>query len=160
MNRADMVEQALSSLEWLIDLQVDSTGTVSLIGNNGWLTREGQRARFDQQPIEAMALVEACVDAWRITIEQKWLDRAKSVLGWFTGRNELGVCLVDPETGGCADGLHMSGPSLNQGAESTLAWLIAALTLAEVERETASEEEVLDLSSARVMRSVEPSSQD
>lgn len=160
MNRADMVEQALASLEWLIDLQVDSTGTVSLIGNNGWLTRDGWRARFDQQPIEAMALVEACVDAWRITIEQKWLDRAKSVLGWFTGRNELGVCLVDSETGGCADGLHMSGPSLNQGAESTLAWLISALTLAEVERETVSEDEMLDLSSAMVMRSVEPSSHD
>jgi glycosyltransferase involved in cell wall biosynthesis len=154
MNRTDIVDQALDSLEWLIDLQLDSAGTVSLIGNTGWLKRDGSRARFDQQPVEAMALVEACADAWRITNEPKWLGYAKATLGWFTGSNELGVCLIDTETGGCGDGLHLTGPSLNQGAESTLAWLIAALTLAEIERETRTVEDVIEAPAARISRTI------
>lgn len=136
MNRPEMIVQGLTTLQWLIDKQVDEVGTVSLIGNMGWLRRDGERARFDQQPVEAMALVEACCDAWRVTADSKWMDHARAVLGWFTGNNEVGVCLIDAETGGCADGLHIAGPSLNQGAESTLAWLIAGLTLAGAEKET------------------------
>jgi glycosyltransferase involved in cell wall biosynthesis len=156
MKRDDIVDQSLQSLEWLVDLQLDDAGTVSLIGNTGWLRRDGTRARFDQQPVEAMALVEACADAWRISGAPAWLDRAKAILGWFTGSNELGVCLIDTETGGCADGLHLAGPSLNQGAESTLAWLIAALTLAEIERETATVEDVIDAPATRIARSITP----
>jgi glycosyltransferase involved in cell wall biosynthesis len=127
-----MVQQAVGSLEWLVRQQIDDDGRVSLIGNDGWLRRDGTRARFDQQPVEAMALVEACVDAFKITSQNHWLDYARTCLGWFTGSNELGVCLVDRETGGCADGLHTAGMSLNQGAESSLAWVIAALSLASV----------------------------
>jgi hypothetical protein len=113
---------------------------VSLIGNDGWLARSGERARFDQQPVEAMALVEACVCAWRITRDAAWADRARAVLGWFTGSNEIGICMIDSETGGCGDGLHIAGANLNQGAESTLAWIIAALSVAgAVEDETAPE---------------------
>ncbi len=150
MERTEIVSQALQSLEWLVQLQVDENGTVSLIGNLGWLKRDGTRARFDQQPVEAMALVEACVDAFRITTDPKWLEHAKTILGWFTNGNELGVCLVDHETGGCADGLHIAGPSLNQGAESTLAWLIAALTLAGIEQEQAAEAEATETNGARL----------
>ncbi len=135
MDRPDMIEQALKSLDWLVKLQLDDEGTISLIGNMGWLSRDGTRARFDQQPVEAMAMVEACVEAYRVTGDAHWFDHAKAFLGWFTGSNELGVCLIDSETGGCADGLHIAGPSLNQGAESTLAWLIAALAVAAVEEE-------------------------
>lgn len=129
LERQDLIDQGIQSLQWLLKLQVDEQGVVSLIGNDGWLHRDGRRARFDQQPIEAMALVEACVEAARITGDSTWLDHAKACLGWFTGNNELGVNLVDPDTGGCCDGLHMAGVNFNQGAESTLAWVIAALVL-------------------------------
>ncbi|HEX8323285.1 MAG TPA: hypothetical protein VF595_05165, partial [Tepidisphaeraceae bacterium] len=131
LERPEMIEQGLRSLEWLLKLQVDDQGCVSLIGNDGWLHRDGRRARFDQQPIEAMALVEACVDAARITGDTTWLDHARACLGWFTGSNELGVNLIDPDTGGCCDGLHMAGMNFNQGAESTLAWVIAGFSLAD-----------------------------
>jgi len=130
LGRRDLAEQGLKSLAWLVGLQLDSDGIVSLIGNDGWLKRDGSRARFDQQPVEAMALVEACVDAARITGDTVWNDHARGFLGWFTGSNELGVSLIDPDTGGCRDGLHTGGVNINQGAESTLAWVIAGLTLA------------------------------
>lgn len=131
----EMFEQALTSLNWLIQQQVGDRGIVSLIGNDGWLRRDGTRARFDQQPIEAMALVEACVEAWRVTDDPAWLEHARTSIAWFTGSNELGICLIDRETGGCCDGLNITGPNLNQGAESTLAWIIAALTIKAVESE-------------------------
>ncbi|MGC4030280.1 MAG: glycosyltransferase family 4 protein [Tepidisphaeraceae bacterium] len=138
LDRPEMVQQALASLEWLLKLQVDAEGTVSLIGNDGWLHRDGRRARFDQQPVEAMALVEACVEAARVTGESSWIDQARTVLGWFTGANELGVNLVDPDTAGCCDGLHTAGVNYNQGAESTLAWVIAGLTFANATKDDAS----------------------
>src|SRR6185295_8506565 len=60
----EMLEQGLHSLEWLVKLQVLDNGRVSLIGNRGWLDRSGKRARFDQQPVEAMAMAEACAEAY------------------------------------------------------------------------------------------------
>ncbi len=124
-----MLDQGLRSLEWLLDLQVDEHKNVSLIGNDGWMQRGGVRARFDQQPIEAMALIEACAEAYRATQDSKWIDRARHVLGWFTGNNDTRSMLYNYQSGGCRDGLHADGPNLNEGAESTLAWLISLLTV-------------------------------
>jgi glycosyltransferase involved in cell wall biosynthesis len=132
--RRDMLEQGLRSLQWLIDLQIDDHKNVSLIGNQGWMTRGGHRARFDQQPIEAFALIEACAEAYRGTQDRVWIDRARDALGWFTGNNDTRSVLYDYETGGCRDGLHADGPNLNQGAESTLAWLISLQTVMILER--------------------------
>jgi hypothetical protein len=128
-NDQQMLEAGLHSLEWLVDLQIPSSGRVSLIGNRGWLDRRGNRARFDQQPVEAMALVEACAEAYRVTGAETWYERARCSLDWFTGNNDTGASLYDPQTGGCRDGLHADGANLNQGAESTLAWLISLLTM-------------------------------
>jgi glycosyltransferase involved in cell wall biosynthesis len=125
----EMLDAGLHSLEWLVSLQVLDSGRVSLIGNRGWLDRKGNRARFDQQPVEAMALVEACAEAYRVTREEIWFDRARTFLDWFTGNNDTGANLYDYQTGGCRDGLHADGANLNQGAESTLAWLIALMTM-------------------------------
>ncbi len=115
-------------------MQVLDSGRVSLIGNQGWLDRAGKRARFDQQPVEAMALAEACAQAYRVTGDEVWFDRARTFLDWFTGNNDTGASLYDYQTGGCRDGLSADGPNLNQGAESTLAWLIALLTVMELHR--------------------------
>ena len=124
-----MLEQGLRSLEWLVRLQVDESGQVSLIGNNGWLERSGARARFDQQPVDALALVEACAEAYRHTQDPVWRTRAERCFGWFLGNNDTQSVLYDYATGGCRDGLHANGPNLNEGAESTLAWLIALLDI-------------------------------
>jgi hypothetical protein len=124
-----MLAQGLRSLDWLLDLQVDDKKNVSLIGNQGWMRRDGQRARFDQQAIEAMALIEACAEAYRATQDSGWIDKARRVLGWFTGNNDTRSMLYNYQSGGCRDGLHADGPNLNEGAESTLAWLISLLTV-------------------------------
>jgi len=129
-----MVEQGLLSLEWLVQNQTLPDGRVSVIGNNGWMTRDGYRARFDQQPIEAMAMVEASAEAFRVTGDKKWLDRSSQFLGWFLGNNDTRTRMYDYQTGGCRDGLHSAGANLNQGAESTLAWLISTLTVMDLNR--------------------------
>ena len=129
-----MLQQGLRSLQWLIDQQVTPEGNVSLIGNQGWLRRDGHRARFDQQPIEAMAMIEACAEAYRCTQDPAWVQHARRFLGWFTGGNDTHSVLYDYTTGGCCDGLHADGPNLNQGAESTLAWLISLLTVMWLDR--------------------------
>jgi glycosyltransferase involved in cell wall biosynthesis len=129
-----LLDQGLASLDWLIRSQVLGTKRVSLIGNDGWMTRGGMRSRFDQQPIEAMALIDACAEAHRCTGKSIWLNHARTIFGWFMGNNDTQSILYDPQTGGCRDGLHASGPNLNQGAESTLAWLISLLLLTDAER--------------------------
>jgi glycosyltransferase involved in cell wall biosynthesis len=144
-----MVEQGLRTLEWLVRQQVSEDGTVSIIGNQGWLTRDGTRARFDQQPIDAMALVEACAEAFRFTGDPTWEKRARQCFGWFLGNNETNSVLYDFATGGCRDGLHPHGPNLNEGAESTLAWLNALLSMHRLERSITLAEEAL-LAAARL----------
>jgi glycosyltransferase involved in cell wall biosynthesis len=133
-DRPELLQQGLASLEWLVKLQVMESGRVSLIGNNGWLSRSGARARFDQQPVEAMALVEACVQAYRVTRQEVWFDRARSFIDWFTGNNDTNANLYDYQTGGCRDGLSPDGPNLNQGAESTVSWLMSLLSMLDVMR--------------------------
>ncbi|HEY7090125.1 MAG TPA: hypothetical protein VH518_18655, partial [Tepidisphaeraceae bacterium] len=129
-----MVQQGITSLDWLVSVQTVEGGRISIIGNNGWLDRSGKRARFDQQPLDAMALVEACAEAYRITSEELWFDRTREILAWFTGNNDTHSSLYDYQTGGCRDGLHSDGPNLNQGAESTLAWLVSLMTVMDLNR--------------------------
>jgi len=130
-----MVAQGLRSLKWLVELQLSGDNTVSLIGNHGWMDRSGRRARFDQQPIEVMGIIEACDEAYSQTSEAYWLSSTRQYLGWFLGSNDTRSVLYDYNTGGCRDGLHADGPNLNQGAESTLAWLISLLTVHRLMRE-------------------------
>jgi glycosyltransferase involved in cell wall biosynthesis len=130
-----MLAQGLASLEWLVGLQMDGLGKVSLIGNRGWMTKGQDRARFDQQPVDAMALVEACAEAWRATRDSVWRDRARRFLWWFLGNNDTESLVYDFETGGCRDGLQSTGPNLNEGAESTLAWLTSLITVHDLLRE-------------------------
>ncbi len=124
---AEMMNVALHALDWLVGLQRTPQGHLSIIGNDGWYSRGGERARFDQQPIDAMALTLACSTAYHVTGEPRWRDYALDGLGWFLGRNDVGVALYDPSSGGCCDGLHSFGVNANQGAESTLAWLMARI---------------------------------
>ena len=129
MQRPDMVAAGLKSLEWLATVQTSSQGHFVPVGTHGWRRRSGERARFDQQPVEAHATIEACMEAYNITRDAKWTERARTCLDWFLGRNDLRLPLYDYATGGCRDGLHSEGVNQNQGAESTLAWLMSLLTL-------------------------------
>ncbi len=125
-----MIECGLQSLEWLLHVQTGADGQLSIIGNKGWLNRDAQAAaRFDQQPIELMGLIDACMEAYRITRDKHWIVEAHRCLEWFLGKNDLQVPLYDFKTGGCCDGLTPQGTNGHQGAESTLAWLISLLTV-------------------------------
>jgi glycosyltransferase involved in cell wall biosynthesis len=128
LQRGDMVEAGLRSLEWLVRIQTDPKGHFVPIGNRGWFSRNGERARFDQQPLEAQSMVDACIEAYYVTHDDKWIDGARRAFEWFLGRNDLNALLYDYTTGGCRDGLTADGPNLNQGAESTLAWLLSLLS--------------------------------
>lgn len=134
MYDSKMVETSLKSLEWLMEVQTDERGYFAPVGNDGWYRRGSRPARFDQQPIEAHASIEACLEAHNVTRKRKWLDYAQRCLNWFLGDNDLRLALYDPVTGGCRDGLHRQGVNENQGAESTLAWLLSVTALRRYER--------------------------
>jgi hypothetical protein len=128
MQRNDMIIMGLNSLKWLLAIQTESNHFVP-IGSNGWYERSGTKARFDQQPVEANAMVDACVEACNITRDRIWFDNAVMSFNWFLGHNDLNMSLYDPKTGGCRDGLMADGINQNQGAESSLAWLLSLMTL-------------------------------
>jgi hypothetical protein len=128
--QAAVLERGLQSLRWLTELQISEKGHFRPIGSNGFYHRGGPRANFDQQPIEAQATVSACLAAYRATADVWWYEQAQRAFDWFIGWNDLGLELYQSETGGCADGLHVDRVNENQGAESTLAFL---LSLAEMQ---------------------------
>ncbi len=125
----EMTQVGLESLAWLADLQRSAKGHFIPIGSNGFYPKGGERARFDQQPVEAQAMISACLEAGRITHDKRWRKEARCAFEWFLGRNDLNLPIYDPKTGGCRDGLHPDRANENQGAESTLAYLQASLEL-------------------------------
>ena len=127
----EMTEVGLESLSWLAELQhADTEGKHFVpIGSNGFYPHGGERARFDQQPVEAQAMISACLEAHRFTGKKSWQVEARRAFDWFLGRNDLHLPVYDPTTGGCRDGLHPDRPNENQGAESTLAFLQSLLEL-------------------------------
>jgi len=115
----------LRVLDWLIDVQTTPEGWFSPIGSSGWWPRGGVRSRFDQQPIEATSMILAARAAFRVTGEERYRRAVELAYGWFLGDNDVGLALAAPATGGCHDGLTPRAANANQGAESTLMWLIA-----------------------------------
>jgi hypothetical protein len=131
MSQPETTEIGLASLRWLASLQKTQAGHFRPIGSNGFCVKGGARADFDQQPVEAQAMVSACISAFSVTRDPSWSAEAKLAFEWFLGRNDLAVPLYDSKSGGCGDGLHIDRVSENQGAESTLAF---HLSLAEMKR--------------------------
>jgi glycosyltransferase involved in cell wall biosynthesis len=128
-----MKEWGLNALKWLIDIQTDrDSGYLSVIGNNGWLKRNGKKAEFDQQPVEVAALIDACYEAYLSTDDEFFLDKINWAFRWFLGQNVMEVSLYDPKTGGCKDGLLPSGVNKNEGSESLLSWLLSLLKMYEI----------------------------
>ncbi|HEY5779619.1 MAG TPA: glycosyltransferase family 4 protein [Terrimicrobiaceae bacterium] len=130
-NLPSLREVGLKSLRWLTEHQIAPDGHFRPIGSNGFWKRGGAPAQFDQQPVEAHAMICACLEAYEATGDDSWLAYAGKAFEWFHGSNDLGLSLYDAQSGGCRDGLHIDRVNQNQGAESTLAFL---LSLAEMRR--------------------------
>jgi len=129
----EALEIGLKSLRWLASIQRTQAGHFRPIGSNGFYVRNGARADFDQQPVEAQAMISACLDAFRVTGDPFWSREAKRAFEWFLGRNDLGQALYDSASGGCSDGLHADRVNENQGAESTLAFQLSLAEMNQVE---------------------------
>ena len=125
-----MVSLGLGALDWLTEVQRCARKNHFVpIGSQGFYRKGSERARFDQQPVEAGGAVSACLEAFRATGDDRWRKEAWSAFNWFLGENDLQIALYDPTTGGCRDGLHPERVNENQGAESTLALLMAQVEM-------------------------------
>jgi hypothetical protein len=143
-----MIEIACESLKWLVKEQHRHDSEVFVpIGSRGFFTVGQEKARFDQQPVEACATISACLQAYRVTNEKHWLDEAWCAFRWFLGKNDLRVPLYDEATGGCRDGLHPERVNENQGAESSLSFLMSLLEMKQAETVNA-EEPSLEMSAS------------
>jgi hypothetical protein len=125
-----MTSAGLEALDWLMMQQrCEVNGHFVPIGSQGFYHQGSEKARFDQQPIEAAGAVSACLAAFRVTGDERWRRQAWSAFNWFLGDNDLQLPLYDSATGGCRDGLHPDRANQNQGAESTLSFLMALLEM-------------------------------
>jgi glycosyltransferase involved in cell wall biosynthesis len=125
-----MVSAGLEALDWLLKEQrCEINGHFVPIGSQGFYRQGGEKARFDQQPLEAAGAVSAALQAYRVTGDPIWRSEAWTAFNWFLGDNDLQVPLYDSVTGGCRDGLHPDRANENQGAESTLSFLMALLEM-------------------------------
>ena len=135
-----MIEAGMDSLKWLVGEQYRGDKEIFVpIGSSGFFIEGNEKARFDQQPVEACATVSACLEVYKLTEENQWLEEARRVFGWFLGKNDLQVPLYDTVTGGCKDGLHPDRVNENQGAESTLSFLMALLEMQAAKATSANE---------------------
>ena len=129
-----MISAGLESLDWLSSTQhCEINRHFVPIGSQGFYRQNGEKARFDQQPLEAAGAVSACLQAYRVTGDSRWRGEAWSAFNWFLGDNDLQLPLYDSATGGCRDGLHPDRANENQGAESTLSFLMALVEMRSLE---------------------------
>src|SRR5208337_3480088 len=142
-----MVAAGLEALDWLMKAQHCGTNHHFVpVGSQGFYHQDGEKARFDQQPIEAAGAISACLEAYRVTRNNGWRDEAWSAFNWFLGDNDLQLPLYDSVTGGCRDGLHPERANQNQGAESTLSFLMALLEMRSLQKAEKPTERLEDLS--------------
>jgi glycosyltransferase involved in cell wall biosynthesis len=133
----EMAATALRSLEWLTTIQRTAEGYFAPVGTNGFFERGATAAVFDQQPVDACATVSACRHAFGATGDHRWVGQARRAFTWFFGQNQLHQPLYDPLSGGCRDALHADRTNENQGAESTLSFLLALMDMRAFETQRA-----------------------
>jgi hypothetical protein len=131
LERDDMVNDAMAALDWLAKEQTSRDGYFHPIGSERPYLRGQVKPLFDQQPVEAHGSISAYTRAWRVTGKSIWRDRAATAFGWFYGENHLGLPLCIPSVGSCCDGLSRDRVNRNQGAESTLAYLLSVVEMLE-----------------------------
>jgi hypothetical protein len=128
LNDTRLTRAGFEMLDFLVGAVIEDDVFVP-VGSAGWYPRDGVKARYGQQPLEAAALVDAAAVALALSGEERWRRIAEIAYDWYHGRNTAGVCLV-AAGGGCADGIDEHGMNPNMGAESTLAYLLSAVTMA------------------------------
>jgi glycosyltransferase involved in cell wall biosynthesis len=124
LKRPQLVKIGLTSLRWLMALQTTPEGYFRPVGTDSFGVARKAPQAFDQQPVEAAAAISACLAAWRVNDSAEWTAGAMRAFDWFLGGNDLQTSLVDPDTGGCLDGLHPDRPNENRGAESAVSYLL------------------------------------
>jgi glycosyltransferase involved in cell wall biosynthesis len=127
----EMLACGIESLRWLIDVQT-SRGHFQPVGCDRVFERGSSKPVFDQQPIEAYSTISACLEAYITTKDKYWYNEAEKAFQWFLGYNDLGIQLYDPANGGCYDGLQVDRVNRNQGAESTIAFLLSLYEMANI----------------------------
>ena len=132
MDDPGMVAAGTRALDWLASIQRSPDGYFAPVGSNAGVERGVPVAAFDHQPVEACAMVSACLEAYRLTGDGCWTQHARRAFSWFLGQNHLQHSLYDASTGGCRDGLHADRPNENQGAESTLSFLLTLVDMQSV----------------------------
>lgn len=120
-----MLKSGIDSLNWLTTVQTSSRGHFQPVGTDKKFERGSSKPVFDQQPIEAYSTISACLEAYLTTKDNHWYNEAEKAFHWFLGANDLGIPLYEPANGGCYDGLHVDRVNRNQGAESTIAFLLS-----------------------------------
>jgi len=118
---------ARQALDFLITYSFEGDVCVP-VGQNGWLRRGGEKYRYDQQPEEVAVLVFALKSMYRVTGEEKYERMRRNAFNWFLGNNTLRQMVYNQATGGCYDGVGEKEVNLNQGAESTVMYLLARLS--------------------------------
>jgi hypothetical protein len=129
----DAANRALALLEWLVQEEtMGSRFSFTPVGGRG---PSDDKPGFDQQPIEAWAMADACARAYSVTGEQRWVATLERAAVWFLGGNDVGVAVFDAETGGGYDGLEPGGVNRNEGAESSLAFVATMLQVRTAEQD-------------------------
>ena len=128
---APRLRVARESLEFLEEVCFHGD-RLQLVGNTGWHSRGGEKSRADEQAIDAAAFVLAFRCAYKVTADRHYLRRMRESFAWFLGANRLGVSLYDFATGGCCDGMGVAEVNRNQGAESTICFLLSLLKMLEL----------------------------
>ena len=137
LKRTPLVTIGLSSLRWLMALQTTPDGYFRPVGTESFGAKQKAPLAFDQQPVESAAAISACLAAWRVTASAEWTAGAMRAFGWFLGSNDLQKSLVDPENGGCLDGLHPDRANENRGAESAVSYLLGLAEMRQFARAAA-----------------------
>ena len=128
LNEEELSKVAFESMDFLIETTM-SKGYLSIIGNDEWYRKEGDRSMYAQQPVDAMGMVLMLRKAYNITGNKSYLSKLFKSFRWFLGDNDLRISLFNHDTQGCCDGIESYGVNQNQGAESTIAYLISYLNV-------------------------------
>jgi hypothetical protein len=134
LGREEWIESGLATLRWLADLQTAPEGHFRGVGSESFGRAHAPPARYDQQPLEAQGMIEACAAAHAASGDGRWIEQAETAFAWFCGVNDGSVALADPASGECYDGLTPNGPNLNRGAESVLAYQLSCRAIAALRR--------------------------
>jgi glycosyltransferase involved in cell wall biosynthesis len=121
-------EIAITSLDFLLTQTFDEKG-IKVISNQNWLQKGEQPRGFGEQPIDVAYTIMTLSKFYDVFGVIDYQNKMKTAFNWFLGQNHLHQIVYNPCTGGCYDGLEENNVNLNQGAESTVSYLMARLTM-------------------------------